>query len=109
MPRVSLPLRWVPTGAHALADLLYPPLCLACRDRLPPSTPGALPLCMPCFSLLPTASAEVVAERLARLRPPPATQHALALWTFDSGGVLQRLQHAIKYGDRPTLGVRAGA
>lgn len=90
---------------RALVDLLYPPLCLGCEERLPEGPP--LPLCPACRRRLPRAEAEMVAERLARF-PASPIGHALALWTFDEGGALQRLQHALKYGNRPSLGVRLG-
>src|SRR5690606_26210702 len=90
---------------RALASLLYPPLCLGCEDRLPDAAP--LPLCLACQRRLPRADAALVAARLARF-PSAPLEHALALWTFDAGGTLQRLQHALRYGNRPTLGVRLG-
>ena len=33
---------------------------------------------------------------------------ALAAWAFDAGGTARRVQHALKYGGRPALGVRLG-
>lgn len=102
-----MPLSTLRLAARAGLDLLYPPLCLGCRDRLPPEPPGGLPVCPPCFAALPAASPEVVADRLARLDEPPACR-AFALWTYDDGGVMQGLQHAVKYGHHPTLGVAAG-
>jgi predicted amidophosphoribosyltransferase len=41
-------------------------------------------------------------------RVPPDEGHASALWTFDAGGTIRRLQHALKYGNRPGLGVALG-
>lgn len=97
------------TLGGALADLVYPPLCVGCSDRLPAHDPQVLPLCGPCRRRLHSPESGAVTRRLERLpQQPVAFPHALALWTFDAGGVLQRLQHALKYGDRPALGVRAG-
>ena len=92
----------------ALLDVLYPPLCLGCDERLPADAPP-LPLCADCLRTLPHAEPGVLLSRLADLPSGPAAfGHADALWLFDDGGPLQRLQHTLKYGDRPTLGVRLG-
>jgi ComF family protein len=45
-------------------------------------------------------------DRLAVARGALSGAHAL--WVFDKGGTLQRVQHAIKYGDRPVYGVALG-
>lgn len=93
----------------ALLDLLYPPLCLGCDDRLAAHDPDALPLCAACTRRLGAPAAGALEGRLARLPGGETTfDAALALWTFDEGGVLQHLQHALKYGDRPALGIAAG-
>ena len=50
-----------------------------------------------------------VAARLDRL--PVGTERfdgALALWVFDKGGILQAVQHALKYQNRPRYGVSLG-
>jgi ComF family protein len=92
----------------ALLDVLYPPLCLGCADRLPSDAPP-LPLCADCLRALPRAEHGVLLPRLADLPGGHAAfDHADALWLFDDGGTLQRIQHALKYGNRPTLGVRLG-
>jgi ComF family protein len=91
------------------ADLLFPPLCVGCEDRLP-AVPPALPLCAACRRTLPHAPQDALDERLSRMGDEASIiDHRLALWTFDDGGVLQSLQHALKYRDRPGLGVRLGA
>ena len=92
----------------ALLDVLYPPLCLGCDDRLPPDD-DALPLCPDCLRALPRAEPGLLHPRLADLPGGPAAfAHADALWLFDDGGTMQRIQHALKYGNRPSLGVRLG-
>lgn len=90
----------------ALADLLYPPLCLGCDVRVP--SPD-LPLCPDCLRTLPRAEPEALARTLGRLEAAPPLRAAHALWAFDAGGTVQRLQHAVKYGGRETLGRRLGA
>ena len=83
-----------------LAGLLYPALCLGCERRLP--EPEAL--CASCLRGLPRP--EPGAAR-ALLGAAPV-EDAVALWAFDAGGAVQRVQHALKYGGRPGLGVPLG-
>ncbi|HYE96697.1 MAG TPA: phosphoribosyltransferase family protein [Rubricoccaceae bacterium] len=93
--------------AHAAASFVYPSLCLGCDARLHRDA-GRLPLCPACLRRLPRAGAEAVHARLARFPIPSPFETAFALWTFDAGGTVQRLQHALKYHDRLTLGVVLG-
>lgn len=95
---------------RTLLDLLYPPLCLGCEDRLPSgSVQATLSLCPHCLRALPSPVEGAVTSRLARLPGGAgAFSSTLALWTFDAGGSLQRLQHAVKYGGQAKLGVAAG-
>ena len=90
----------------ALQSVLYPELCLSCgapaRD--------ALPVCAPCLRRLPRASREdIAAELTARGATPEDASRGAALWRFDAGGTVQRVQHALKYKGRPGLGVPLGA
>lgn len=88
---------------------MYPTLCLGCEMRLPDSDEDGLPICLACLQRLPRATPEHVNERLARL--PEAVgvfNQVFALWVFDEGGTIQRLQHALKYQNRPQLGTRLG-
>lgn len=34
--------------------------------------------------------------------------HVVAVWAFDAGGTVRRVQHALKYGGRPVLGRQLG-
>lgn len=104
MPRTVAPGQAV---GRAVIDLLFPPLCTGCEDRLPAGG-TALPLCPSCRRALPHPPADALDTRLARIDPSLPFRHRLALWTFDDGGVLQRLQHALKYGHRPSLGLALG-
>lgn len=102
------PTLWLRRLGRALLDVLYPPLCLGCEDRLPADA-RALPLCTACLRAMPRAEPGILAPRLARFPGgSEAFDQAAALWVFDAEGALQRLQHALKYGNRPTLGVRLG-
>ncbi len=80
-----------------LAGLVYPALCLGCERRL--AEPD-LALCPTCLRGLPRADAALAAEALAEA----PVGRAVALWTFDAGGTVRRIQHALKYGGRPSLG-----
>lgn len=91
---------------RGLLDILYPPRCLGCGAR--PESPR-LPLCPRCLQSLERAPTMGVAARLDRL--PVGTsvfEGALALWVFDKGGILQAVQHALKYQNRPRYGVPLG-
>jgi ComF family protein len=94
------------TLGHGVLDLVYPPRCLHCDART--STPGD-PLCSRCLQQPERADAAAVMQHIQRLpAPTEALDGATALWRFDKGGVLQRAQHALKYGNRPRYGVALG-
>lgn len=89
---------------RGLLDLVYPPCCLGCDARLP----APEPLCARCRLTLERPSPEDVAARLAKLPAAEALDAAHVLWIFDKGGMLQRVHHALKYGNRPRYGVALG-
>lgn len=88
-----------------LLHLVYPPLCIGCAARVE----GEAPLCPRCLSRLERTNAHEVEAQLDRL---PDTCRALdvafVVWHFDKGGTLQRIQHALKYGNRPRYGLDLG-
>ena len=91
---------------EGLVSLVYPACCLGCGNRVASHT---APLCPGCLTRLERPSPEEVAEQLAGL--PPEAQvlgQIFALWRFDKGGTLQRVQHALKYGNRPAYGPALG-
>ncbi len=90
------------TAWGAVAGLVYPDLCLGCDGRLPPAggETAALPLCPACLRALPRADD---ATPLVAAHGAPV-ETAVALWRFDAGGTVRRVQHALKYGGRPALG-----
>lgn len=95
---------------RATAGLVYPTLCLSCERRVTEhGCTAELPVCSTCIRNIPVATAEIIQERLSRL---PAAKglfnSTYALWVFDEGGAIQRLQHRIKYQNQPSLGVRVG-
>jgi ComF family protein len=106
MPALPDPLR---AAARAAVDLAFPALCLACDRRLPPTAPtDGIPLCPACQRRLPRADPAEVAARLDALPTGNVFGGSAALWVFDDGGAVQRLQHTLKYRDRPALGVALG-
>lgn len=92
---------------RAFLGLLYPPLCLGCEARLPDPAP-AVPLCAACLRSIPRAEPGLLRDRLALLPHGLVFERPFALWVFDEGGTIQRVQHAAKYNNRPGLGVRLG-
>jgi len=87
-------------------DILYPLRCLGCGS---PTTKDEGPLCARCCRALERVSPEEIVERLATV---PGAADSLyggfSLWTFDKGGSLQKVQHALKYGNRPAYGYNLG-
>lgn len=95
-------------AGRALLGLLYPPLCLGCEARLPDPEPP-VPLCEACLHAIPRADAALLADRLADFPGGPNNfDRCFALWLFDAGTTIQRVQHATKYHNRPSLGARLG-
>ena len=93
----------------ALLDLAFPHLCLGCTERLAPAeTADGVPLCARCRRRLPRPPRDAFAERIAALPGAAGVDAAFALWGFDAGGTVQRVQHRLKYGNRPRLGVALG-
>ncbi len=93
----------------AVAGVVYPDLCLGCDARLPPADGAAppLPLCPACVRGLPRPPDDAAADLLHAMSAPVGG--AVALWAYDAGGTVRRVQHALKYGGRPALGLPLGA
>lgn len=91
---------------QALLRVIYPSRCVGCGARLPEDP---TPLCHRCSSRLERVEAERLAALLAKLPEAETTLDGVfALWLFDDGGTVQRLQHLLKYGNRPAYGVALG-
>ncbi len=91
---------------EALLRLIYPPRCLGCGAPLPDA--GA-PLCHRCLYRLERVDPDHLTAQLARLpEAHTALDGAFALWLFDAGGAVQRVQHRLKYGNRPRYGLALG-
>lgn len=98
--------RWVRPAWEGLLRVLYPPRCEGCGARL---LDAAQPLCHRCLYRLERAEAAHLDRLLARLpEARAALDGAFALWLFDDGGTVQRVQHLLKYGNRPHVGRALG-
>jgi ComF family protein len=97
--------------ARGLADVLVPPVCLACHARL--DQPDAL--CGPCWQgiafvrqplcdrlgiPLPYGVPGDILVSAAAAADPPAWGRARAVAVYESGSVVAGLIHAMKYADR---------
>ena len=101
-PQLSATARAIGAG---MLDLLYPPTCLGCGAR----TPGTdLPICPRCLRHLERVDPAVLTAQVRRLPAAPVLDAADALWQFDKAGTLQRVQHGLKYGNRPRYGLALG-
>ncbi len=86
---------------RGLAGLAYPALCLGCEQRLPDADAA---LCPSCLRGLPRADAQAARAMLAGV----SVAEVVPLWAYDAGGTVRRVQHALKYGGRPSLGRALG-
>lgn len=96
--------RFARAAASGLVDLFYPPMCLHCQARVAPDTL----LCRMCRSHLERVDAEATASLLERLDTNWIDQ-LIAVWYFDKGSPVQDVQHALKYGNRPSCAGWLGA
>jgi ComF family protein len=101
--------------AHSLAldfledflSLFFPPSCVACAG---PLVKGETVICTGCMLEMPQTDFHTDTQNAlftkfsGRLR----VEQAVALYHFSRGGRVQRLLHALKYKDRPAVGVFAG-
>ena len=93
------------SAARAVGALVFPEPCLGCGAP----RPGDAGVCAGCLQRLPRADRRAVAAELAAMgAPAPLAARAVALWRYDDGGTVQRVQHALKYRGRPSLGVPLG-
>lgn len=92
---------------QAVAGVVYPDLCLGCDTRLPSESADGLPLCAACLRGLPRVPPADAYALLAATGAP--VLGAVALWAYDDGGTVRRVQHALKYGGQPRLGRPLGA
>ncbi len=106
LPPSTLPsLRWLQQHTAGLLRLLYPPQCLGCGASV---SEAHVPLCAPCVRRLERPDPEAVLAHVRQLPGGEPVASAQALWAFDTGGVVQRVQHSLKYGNRPAQGRTLG-
>lgn len=92
--------------ADLLLHLAYPNICNACDFNVLQENEL---LCHRCLRELEMASSHDVAFHLAQLpTEAQALQQGFALWIFDKGGIIQKMQHQIKYQNRPELARKIG-
>lgn len=106
LPAPAFVRHWLLTLGQGLLDLVYPARCVGCHNR---TDDPHLPLCIRCIRQLETTDAAAVTAALHSfdgLDPDRTT--GFALWRFDKGGTLQRVQHALKYQNRPAYGRSLG-
>jgi ComF family protein len=88
--------RWLSQG---LLGILYPLICEECGISVSSGTM----LCADCMASIERADASEIATILQRLNDPAVTD-IFALWHFEQGSTIRRLQHQLKYGNRPSIG-----
>lgn len=88
---------------EGVLGVLYPSLCGECTVSVSPQHP----LCAGCMAGVERADAEEVKTILQRLHEP-AIAEIFAMWHFEKGSTVRRLQHQLKYGNRPSIGVWFG-
>lgn len=92
-------------ASATLLDLVYPPRCSGCGTGIRASEQ---PLCARCMGGLERVDPEELRAHVLSNVPSFAAKSVFALWMFDKGGMLQRAQHQLKFGRRPTYGIMLG-
>jgi ComF family protein len=87
------------TLTSGLLSILYPSLCEECGDPVAPN----VPICSPCVVRIPCADPAELQAIIARL-DDPVIESVFALWYFGRDSQVRRLQHQLKYGNRPEVG-----
>jgi ComF family protein len=85
----------------ALQNWLAPELCYGCNGQ------SDAPVCAKCLKSLDKPNSEAL-PTVFQNYPLPMAPKVYALWNFDKGAIIQKLQHALKYKNLPALGVKLG-
>jgi ComF family protein len=101
-----LPLR-IGGIAHALADVLFPPLCYACGALLAPRGRIICPACVGAMHRIDVAEPLYLLAR-ERLCADRAVDEFFALFRFEKGRELQTLLHQLKYAGATGIGLWLG-
>ena len=89
-------------------QLFFPRYCLACQQQV--LTPSEVLLCTSCAYTLPQANVHNAQDRdiMHKLYSQLPISHACAMYRLRKGGGVQRLVYALKYGNKPQVGLFLG-
>ncbi len=95
------------TFFHDLTGLLYPHLCLACKDSLPSRREC---ICLSCQLKLPKTNFHLERDNpfTERFWGRLEIEHGAAMYHFVKGGSVQALIHQLKYLGKRQVGIRLG-
>jgi ComF family protein len=93
--------------AHALADVLFPPLCYSCGALLAPHQRIICAACIDAMQLV-DATEPLYLQARERLCADGVVDEFLALFRFEKGRELQTLLHQLKYGGALGIGLWLG-
>jgi predicted amidophosphoribosyltransferase len=99
--------RFVSELLNDFFDLLYPTLCLGCKQTLEKQEKL---LCVHCRMLLPETGHHLVneSELINKFAGKVKVMHAASYYRYAKGSVVQKLIHEIKYKDQPEAAVQVG-
>lgn len=85
----------------SIKNWIAPEICFGC------AAPSSTPLCSCCLQKLDKPNLEALPSHFQKY-PLPAPPRVFSLWNFDKGGIIQSVQHALKYRNLPKLGEKLG-
>jgi competence protein ComFC len=90
-----------------LLDLLYPPLCLGCHEKL---LHKGRNICLSCERRIKPTNYHLFEDNEVKNRflGRVVIERATSAYTFVKGELLQHLIHQLKYDQRPEIGVELG-
>jgi ComF family protein len=97
--------RYVGPVVEGALQLVYPIVCAECGAACPEMR---LPACALCLGRLDRVEPADLIDHLKVNPEIGRLDRTFALWSFVKGGLVQHLQHALKYGNRPGYGLHLG-
>lgn len=90
-----------------ILDLLYPPLCLGCHDKL---LDKGRSICLACERKIKPTNFHLLVDNPVKERfwGRVDLERATSAYTFVKGELLQHLIHQLKYDHRPEIGLELG-